>query len=78
MLHDRRDLGKFDHLHHWMVGAVILWKPQWLSESVRRERLGTGITSITRVASNIREQMQMRISQSGLFRRKLIERLTTE
>lgn len=28
LLHDFKDIGKFDRLHHWMLGAVMLLWPE--------------------------------------------------
>jgi len=28
-LHDVKDAGKFDRLHHWMLGAVMVLFPEW-------------------------------------------------
>lgn len=29
LLHDRRDIGRFDRLHHWLLGAVMVLRPKW-------------------------------------------------
>jgi len=32
VLHDIRDVGKFDRLHHWMLGfSMVLWPRLFLS-----------------------------------------------
>lgn len=28
-LHDRRDTGRFDRLHHWHLGVLMVLLPSW-------------------------------------------------
>jgi len=32
VLDDFKDLGRFDRLHHWLVGVAMLFKPEWFEE----------------------------------------------
>lgn len=29
ILDDAKDIGKFDRLHHWQLGATMIFKPAW-------------------------------------------------
>lgn len=35
-LHDANDAGKFDRLHHWMLGAAMILCPEWFEPLLAR------------------------------------------
>lgn len=36
-LHDASDVGKFDRLHHWMLGALMIVRPEWFRRFLGKE-----------------------------------------
>lgn len=36
-LHDAKDAGKFDRLHHWMLGIAMIFWPEWFKHFLSKE-----------------------------------------
>lgn len=34
LLHDAKDFGKLDRLHHWQYGAAMIAKPEWFTDLI--------------------------------------------